>query len=111
MKAFRLIVVAALMLAPAYALAQQPASLTGKVVMPKTSGARLASTDDQGNAVDLGELTELDYRVIADMNGRVQIKNRFGVAGWVDKNNVVSVEDAVYFYTGKIQQNANDSDA
>ena len=89
----------------------QPTGWVGKSVMPKKIGIKLTRVNDDGELVEVGELTELDYRVQGDDKGRILIKSRQGVDGWIDKSQVVLLDDAVIFFTGRIQQDGNDADA
>ena len=89
----------------------QPTGWVGKTVFVKKIGVKFHRLDDSGVPVDLGLLTGIDYKVLGDNKAQVQIKTRQGLLGWVEKSDVVLLEDAVLFYTNRIQQNGNDHDA
>ncbi|MBI2808104.1 MAG: tetratricopeptide repeat protein [Planctomycetes bacterium] len=106
-----------LALAPFFLLATPPdktppvASWAGKTVLIKQIGSRLVQLDDKGAPTKSVPLTSLEYRVLADRNDRIQLRTNQGITGWVSKSEVVLLDDAVAFFSKRIQQNANDADA
>lgn len=85
-------------------------SWVGKTVLTTKVQEHFLNTPDQEKAVDLGELKFLDYKVLKEESGFVQV-NQDGMVGWIDKRMVVRLEDSVDYFTKSIAANPRDSEA
>jgi tetratricopeptide (TPR) repeat protein len=83
----------------------------GKVVLVKQFGVKLELLDMKNNLVQSINADSIEYRVLADRDGRVQVKTYQGVTGWVNKSDVLLVDDAILFFSQRIQKEPNDADA
>jgi tetratricopeptide (TPR) repeat protein len=90
-----------------------PAASTwdGKLVLIKQASVRFGEFDDKGNLVKAMALTGMDYKVLADKDERLQIKTVQGATGWIKKADAVLLEDAVAFFSKRIQDKPDDFDA
>ena len=86
-------------------------SWAGKTILTKKDGIKLSRTDDKGRQVQDAELYSYSEKVLDDKNGRLLVKNRHGVIGWFDKADAVPLEDAIAFFTARIQKDAKDAGA
>jgi tetratricopeptide (TPR) repeat protein len=75
----------------------------GKKVMTKTSGVRIGYTDEKERRKDLGELTLQVYTVLEEDNQWIRVRHK-GAAGWFRKRDAVLLEEAVPYFTARIQQ-------
>jgi tetratricopeptide (TPR) repeat protein len=82
-----------------------------KHVIIKQQGIQFGQFDDAGNLVKSVPVTSLEYRVLTEQKDRIQVKTQQGVTAWLKKSDAVLVEDAVGFFSERIQQNPNDVDA
>lgn len=89
-------------------------SWVGKTVFAKASGLRLDPSPEPLPmlAPNTGvAITGIQYRVYAERPEHVQLKNRDGVSGWVRKDEVVLLDDAVAFFTMQVLLNPKDAAA
>jgi tetratricopeptide (TPR) repeat protein len=86
-------------------------SWVGETIITKKAGIKIGYTGGDGRQVYVGELTRLDYKVLADEGGWLKVNNGQGAEGWFDKTDAVLLKDALSYFTGKIQQNPKDADA
>ncbi len=83
----------------------------GKTILLKKPGIKLMKLDAKEpgfNVLEQGELTCADYKVLADADGWIKVRQD-GTEGWLAKTDAVLLEDAVEYFTGVIEQNANDA--
>jgi tetratricopeptide (TPR) repeat protein len=92
--------------------APESTSWVGKTVIV------ISSPLDIGNLNERDQLTPpmtplfgLDYRVYGERGNFVQLKTREAVNGWIDQKNVVLVEDAVAYFTKRLERNPSDIEA
>jgi len=103
----RLLFSAAISLAAASgAVAQE--SWGGKTILTKKDGIRIGKTGDNGKKIEVGELKCVDNRVLDDKDGWLQVNDGRGQNGWFRKADAVLLEDAVGYFTQRIQQNPQD---
>ncbi len=106
----RIVLIVAISLAAASAGAAQE-SWTGKVVFAKKSLIKIENIDENGTPVVVGEIRSITRTVLADKNGRLQVSDGRGNTGWFDKADAVPLEDAVQYFTDRIEKNAKDVSA
>lgn len=96
---------AAIMLAStlAAAAAAQEGTWVGKTVFVKRQDVKIGPADANATQTPLATLDEAAYRVLAERNGRIQVRTARGVTGWLDKAEVVPLEDAVAYFTARIK--------
>jgi tetratricopeptide (TPR) repeat protein len=83
--------------------AQQPKSWVGQTVLTKRDDIRYGRTDPQtGQPVYFGTLRGTNYRVEAEEGDWVMVRQA-GVSGWVGKENVVLLSEAVDYFTRQIR--------
>ena len=75
-----------------------------KTVLVKRMTLKL--TDDAGK--QLGGIDEVEFHVKAEQGTRIKVITRHGVEGWLERNDVVPVEDAINYFTGRAQLNNAD---
>jgi uncharacterized protein (TIGR03000 family) len=80
-------------------------SWMGKSVLTKRSGV-LIRRNAQGEVRTI-PTHDLRYRVEEERDGWIKVRQD-GEAGWLDKDDVVLLEQAVPFFTGQIRQHPND---
>ena len=105
---FTALLVASAIVGPA---AAQDKSWVGKTIILKKSGVKIGQSDAKGNQVFVATLTMTDYRVLGEQDGWIKVKDGRANEGWFDKVDAVVLEDAVAFFTDRIRQNPNSSDA
>jgi tetratricopeptide (TPR) repeat protein len=88
----------------------QTESWAGKRIMMKREGVKFGHTDAQGRQVYLGTLKFLDYIVLAEQNGWLKIRQE-GKEGWIDKDEALTIDGAIKYYTAKINQDPRDAHA
>jgi tetratricopeptide (TPR) repeat protein len=103
-----LITAISLAFAPA-ATAQE--SWVGKTVFIKKSPVKIDVIDQNAKQVRAGELNAIVCEVRGDKDGRLQVHDDRGITGWIDKADVVVLEEAVLYFTKRIDQNNKDSSA
>ena len=81
---------------------------TGKTVLLKKGGIKISGTAAKDKQVVVASLQDLEYRVLQDEGGQLKVKQD-GVEGWFDKADAVVMEEAIDFFTGRIQANSNDA--
>lgn len=67
-------------------------SWTGKDIVMKRNGVTIGRTDENGNPVNLAKLTSISYKVLADRDGWLKVKQGKN-QGWFDKEEAVLLED------------------
>ncbi len=88
----------------------QETSWEGKRVFLKQKGIRIGHTGDDGRQVYVATLSYINYRVLADKEGWLQVSHN-GVRGWFDKNLAVVQDDAVAYFSDIIRRNPRDDQA
>ncbi len=84
-------------------------SWVGKTVIVIGTGVEIGNLDERGQLTPpMTPLDGVDYRVYDERANFVQLKTRESISGWIDKIHVVLVEDAVLFFTKKIEQDPTD---
>jgi tetratricopeptide (TPR) repeat protein len=73
-------------------------SWVGKEVILKKPGIHFVTTGKDGKEQDLGELTNVEYRVIDEDEMRIKVRHR-GKAGWLAKADCVLPEEAFEYFT------------
>ena len=86
-------------------------SWTGKTVFAKKSPIKIQNTDENGTSVVVGEIKAITCKVLAEKDGRVQVSDGRGNTGWFDKTEAVSLEEAVQYFTKRIDMNEKDAAA
>lgn len=82
----------------------------GKVILLKEPQKRIGPSGDQSNQAQLSALAVIDYKVLTEKAGRVKVKTHHGAEVWLDKGDVVLVEDAVEYFTDRIRLNPENAD-
>jgi tetratricopeptide (TPR) repeat protein len=86
-------------------------SWVGKTILTKRDGIKLSRTDEKGREFQDDEVVGLDADVLDDKDGRIQVKNLHSVIGWLDKTDAIPLDDAVEFFTSRIQADPKNADA
>ena len=107
--AMRSVITLLVLLAAVGATTAQDKSWVGKTILVKKNGIKIGKTGDDGKQVYVATLTNIDYRVLGEQDGRIKVNDGRGEEGWFDKADAVLLEDAVGYFTDRIRQNANDS--
>jgi tetratricopeptide (TPR) repeat protein len=105
--ALRFAFVAAIRLAAASAAGAQQ-SWVGKTIFTKKNGIKIGPTGDDGKQVYVAELTSINYKVLGDKDGWLQVNDGRGNTGWFDTADAVVLDDAPAFFSERLRQNAND---
>jgi tetratricopeptide (TPR) repeat protein len=95
--------VAAIGLAAGSAVAAQE-SWVGKTIFTKKAGIKIGNTGDDGKQVYVAELKGLDYKVLGDKDGWLQVNDGRGDVGWFDKADAVPLEEAIGYFSERIRQ-------
>jgi tetratricopeptide (TPR) repeat protein len=104
----RLIFTIFLLIVPIAGVASaQEKSWVGKTIMVKRIGIKI----DGDKQLEIATLEEAAYKVLEDKDDRLKVKTRSGVVGWFDKDDAVRLEDAVAYFTQRIEDNAKDVSA
>jgi tetratricopeptide (TPR) repeat protein len=82
-------------------------SWTGKVALTKELATKFVYTNQSGEMVE-DDVKEMMFTVLDDKDGKVQVRQG-GVTGWVKKEDVVLLDDAVSFFTDKVRTDPTDS--
>jgi tetratricopeptide (TPR) repeat protein len=85
-------------------------SWEGKTILLKGTRKVTIGRQEGNRQVVVAELNEVDYRVEEDKGGWLYVRQR-GVGGWFDKADAVLLEDAVDYFTGRIQRDPTDPQA
>jgi tetratricopeptide (TPR) repeat protein len=83
-------------------------SWAGKIVMVKKTGVRITYADEKGGQ-RLVVPAQMDFRVLADQQGRIQVRSQLGLEGWFDKTDLVLLEDAAAWYSEALRHNPKDA--
>src|SRR5262245_54109484 len=86
-----------------YSVAQD-ARWVGKTIIVKSSDVKLM--DAQGRKF---QADDADYRVLEDKNGRLLVKNGHGGKCWLDKANVVLLDQAIAYFSDSIKKRPQDA--
>ena len=89
-------------------LADEAPAWTGQRILTTSAGVRIGHTDQFGRPVYLAELTDVVYRVQQEQNGWLLVRHR-GTPGWLAKRQAVRLEDAVRYFTDRIQAGGRDA--
>src|SRR2546427_400221 len=104
---------AALVLACTYAsfAPAQEKSWAGKTILLKKYGIDISHTDKAtGEQVRDATLTGIDYKVLAEQGDWIRVRQA-GVEGWLKKTDAVLLEDAVAYFTQRVNENEKDDQA
>lgn len=101
---------AAFLLLPTLALAQDEGSWTGKKIMAKRPDIKIGFVDDQNQFSPVATISDYIITVIADKDGKLKVRQQ-GKEGWFDKSDAVLLDKADEFFTGQIKNNAKNSRA
>jgi len=85
-------------------------SWEGKTILLKGTRRVTISRQEGDRQVVVAELRQVSYRVEKDKDGRLWVEEN-GVGGWLDKADAVLLEDAVDYFTDRIQKNPKDAPA
>jgi tetratricopeptide (TPR) repeat protein len=89
----------------------QSLSWTGKRIVTRNAGVKLAYTDSRsGKVIELATLDRGIYTVLKEKGDWIKIRHR-GVAGWLAKDDAVLLENAVGHFTQRIRLLQQDSHA
>ena len=105
--ALLLVALPSLGLVAAGAAADEPASWKGKTIIIKRRGVKMGHTDDNGRQVYTGRLGAINYRVLEDREGWLQVRHD-NIADWFDKSEAVLVDDAPAYFTDLIRRSPED---
>src|SRR5947207_462068 len=83
----------------------------GKIVLAVSVGVQIGDLDERNHLTTTTPLLGLDYRVYAERDDFIQVKTREGVSGWLPKTKAVLLDDAVAYFTKRIEMNPNDLDS
>jgi hypothetical protein len=96
------------LLVPAVCSGQEDPSWVGKRIILHRDGVRIGHTDDKGQPVYVGDLTDMVYRVQAEADGWLGVRQR-GAEGWFAKDNAVLLEEAISYFTDRLRGNSRDA--
>lgn len=103
MRASWMLLLVLLLLVPAWAPAQET-SWKGKTIILKDNVVPLFAPDPSGLQVFLGNLRHITYKALEDKDGKLRV-NQGGQDGWVDKNQVLLIDESLEFFTTAIANN------
>jgi tetratricopeptide (TPR) repeat protein len=114
-RAFPALVLAGVLLLPAAALGEGNGSWVGERIMTRTPGITIGHSEwitrllfSRQVYVADAELTDMVYIVLHEQDGWLHVRHR-GVEGWMLKEQAVRVQDAVGYFTQRIQANVEDT--
>jgi Tfp pilus assembly protein PilF len=81
-------------------------SWVGKKIIPTKSQVSLHFTGSDGRDADT-PLDQSVHTVLADQGGKVKVRQR-GIDGWVEKDDVVLVEQAPAYFSERLRKDPND---
>src|SRR5207302_562334 len=93
---------------PSAAFADNDGSWAGQRIMTKKTGTTIGYTGPFGRLVYVADLTDMVYTVLKDQEGWLDVRHR-GVEGWLEKEQVILLKDAISYFSQRIR--ANDRDA
>jgi len=82
----------------------------GQAILVKQAGIKISRSHETQNPTYVGTLDGFCVIVTAESKGRVKIKTRHGVEGWLDKVDAVPLEDAFDYFSRCILENPDDSE-
>jgi tetratricopeptide (TPR) repeat protein len=82
----------------------------GRAVLVKQTGIKISRSHEPQNPKYVGTLDGFCVIVTAECRGRVKIKTRHGVEGWLEKVDAVPLEDAFDYFSRCILENPDDSE-
>ncbi|HEV3144757.1 MAG TPA: tetratricopeptide repeat protein [Gemmataceae bacterium] len=97
----------AILLVPALVLGDD-GSWVGRSIMPRQAGVRIGHTDQEDKQIYVAELTNFVYTVRAEKDGFLLVRHR-GAQGWLWKEHAVQLDDAIDFFTDRVQANPFDA--
>jgi tetratricopeptide (TPR) repeat protein len=83
----------------------------GKTVFAKKSPIKIDNPDENGVPVVVAEIKAITCKVLAEKDGRLQVNDGRGNTGWFDKTEAVPLEEAVQYFTKRIDMNDKDAAA
>jgi tetratricopeptide (TPR) repeat protein len=86
----------------------------GKLILIKLTGINLDPSEEPREPLPEGSglpANAIQYRVVAERPNHVQVRSRQGTSGWLRKDDVVLLDDAVAFFTERLNANPNNMDA
>ena len=96
------------LLVPAVLSGQEDASWVGKRIILLKDGVRIGHTADNGKPVHVGNLTDMVYRVLAEEDGWLRVRQA-GAEGWFAKDSAVLLQDAIPHFTDRLRVNSRDA--
>jgi tetratricopeptide (TPR) repeat protein len=85
-------------------------SWEGKTILLKGTRTVTIGRQEGNRQIVVAELNEISYRVEEDKDGWLYVRQQ-GVGGWFDKADAVLLEDAVDYFTGRMQRDPKDAQA
>jgi tetratricopeptide (TPR) repeat protein len=86
----------------------EDSSWVGKWIILRWDGVRIGHTDDKGQPVYVGRLTDMVYRVLGEKDGWLRVRQR-GAEGWFAKSSGVLLEDAIPYFSDRLAGNGRDA--
>jgi tetratricopeptide (TPR) repeat protein len=84
-------------------------SWVGKTVIVIGTRVEIGNLDEGGQLTPpMTPLDGIDYRVYGERGNFVQLKTRESISGWIEKRHIVPIENAVFFFTKKLEQDPAD---
>jgi Tfp pilus assembly protein PilF len=84
----------------------QEESWKGKTLILKAGSVPFFNQEPGGMQLSLGNLRHFSYKALDDKDGKLRL-SQGGFEGYVDKNHMLPIEQAVDYYTAALQNNPN----
>jgi tetratricopeptide (TPR) repeat protein len=92
--------------------APESTSWVGKTVIVIRTTLEIGNLNERDQLTPpMTPLLGLDYRVYGERENFVQLKTREAVSGWIEKKNVRLIEDAVAYFTKRLERDPSDIEA
>jgi tetratricopeptide (TPR) repeat protein len=88
--------------AASVAAAQQ--GWVGKTIITKKDDIKIGHTGEDGRQIYIGELDGINYKVLGDKDGWLQVNDGRGNTGWFDKADALLLDDAIEYLSARIRQ-------
>ncbi len=82
----------------------------GKTILLKRCDIKIGQPYDQSTQTYVPTLALIDYQVLTEEAGRVKVKTHHGTEAWLDKGDVVLLENAADYFTKQLQDNGGNAD-
>src|SRR5262245_43873503 len=99
-----------LLLVTSLSCSRTQTSWTDKIVLPKKSGITI-NNNEKGILVPLATPSDLDYRGNAEEADKIKVRTGKGMEGWFEKGDVVLFEQAIDYFTDRLNNSGDDADA